>query len=113
MRRTVPRGRSAASRSRASRPSCTGFRCCRSTMFTTRRQLAEFDARIRSSSPARPIEYTVEYKVDGVAIPLIYENGVAGAGGDAGDGTRGDEITNNARTIRGLPLRLQTKTPPP
>lgn len=75
--------------------------------------LAEFDARIRKLVPNEPIEYTVEYKVDGVAISVIYENGSLVQAVTRGDGTRGDEITSNARTIRGLPLRLHARHPPP
>jgi len=75
--------------------------------------LEEFDARIRKLVPNENIEYTVEYKVDGVAMSVIYENGSLVQAVTRGDGTRGDEITSNARTIRGLPLVLHTKTPPP
>jgi DNA ligase (NAD+) len=75
--------------------------------------LAEFDARIRKLVPNESIEYTVEYKVDGVAMAVIYENGSLVQAVTRGDGTRGDEITSNARTIGGVPLRLHTKTPPP
>jgi DNA ligase (NAD+) len=76
-------------------------------------KLAEFDARIQKLVPGETIEYTVEYKVDGVAISLIYENGSLVQAVTRGDGTRGDEITNNARVIGGVPLRLHTKSPPP
>jgi DNA ligase (NAD+) len=75
-------------------------------------ELGEFDARIRKLVPNENIEYTVEYKVDGVAMAVIYENGSMVQAVTRGDGTRGDEITSNARTIRGLPLVLHTKTPP-
>jgi DNA ligase (NAD+) len=74
--------------------------------------LDEFDARIRKLVNGEPIEYAVEYKIDGVAIAVTYENGVLTQAVTRGDGNRGDEITNNARTIRGLPLRLRTKKPP-
>jgi DNA ligase (NAD+) len=74
--------------------------------------LDEFDARIRKLVNGEPIEYAVEYKIDGVAIAVTYENGVLTRAVTRGDGNRGDEITNNARTIRGLPLRLRTKKPP-
>ena len=112
IRPTAPRGRSAASRSRDSRRSFTASPCCRSTTSTTSRQLGEFDARIQKLVPNESIEYTVEYKVDGVAMAVIYENGSLVQAVTRGDGTRGDEITSNARTIRGVPLRLHTKSPP-
>ncbi len=75
-------------------------------------ELDEFDKRIRKLVAGEPIEYAVEYKVDGVAIAVTYQNGVLMQAVTRGDGTRGDDITNNARTIRGLPLRLRTKKPP-
>jgi DNA ligase (NAD+) len=75
--------------------------------------LDEFDARIRKLVPNENIEYSVEYKVDGVAMSVTYEKGSLVQAVTRGDGTRGDEITSNARTIRGLPLVLHTKTPPP
>ncbi len=74
--------------------------------------LGEFGTRISKLVNGEPIEYAVEYKIDGVAIAVTYENGVLTQAVTRGDGTRGDEITNNARTIRGLPLRLRTKKPP-
>jgi DNA ligase (NAD+) len=74
--------------------------------------LDEFDARIRKLVAGEPVEYAVEYKVDGVAIAVTYQDGVLVQAVTRGDGNRGDEITNNARTIRGLPLKLRTKKPP-
>ena len=74
--------------------------------------LDEFDARIRKLVAGEPIAYAVEYKVDGVAIAVTYDKGLLVQAVTRGDGTRGDDITNNARAIRGLPLRLRTKTPP-
>src|SRR5439155_14256647 len=52
-------------------------------------------------------------KIDGVAIALTYENGLFTVGATRGDGVRGDDVTHNLRTIRGLPLCLRTKQPPP
>jgi DNA ligase (NAD+) len=75
-------------------------------------ELDEFDKRIRKLVAGEPVEYAVEYKVDGVAIAVTYQDGVLVQAVTRGDGTRGDDITNNARTIRGLPLRLRTKKPP-
>jgi DNA ligase (NAD+) len=74
--------------------------------------LLEFDARIKKLVPNESIEYTVEYKVDGVAMSVTYENGVMVQAVTRGDGTRGDDVTSNARTIGGLPLRLHTKSAP-
>jgi len=74
--------------------------------------LLEFDARIKKLVPNESIEYTVEYKVDGVAMSVTYENGVMVQAVTRGDGTRGDDVTSNARTIGGVPLRLHAKSPP-
>lgn len=74
----------------------------------------EFDARIRRLlRPDEPIEYVVEYKVDGVAVALIYENGALVQGITRGDGRQGDDITHNARTLIGVPLRLRGTDYPP
>ena len=70
-------------------------------------ELREFDTRARKLlGTSDALEYTVEYKIDGVALALIYENGVLVRGVTRGDGARGDDITHNVRTIRGVPLRL-------
>jgi DNA ligase (NAD+) len=73
----------------------------------------EFDTRIRKLiEPGEPIEYIVEYKVDGVAVALIYENGRLVQAITRGDGRQGDDITHNARTLIGLPLKLRGKNHP-
>ena len=59
------------------------------------------------------LEYVCELKIDGSAIALSYENGVLKRGVTRGDGQVGEDITPNIRTIRSIPLRLQTETPPP
>ncbi len=59
------------------------------------------------------VEWSVELKIDGVAISLIYENGVLTRGVTRGDGRVGDDVTHNVRTIRDVPLRLHTDHPPP
>lgn len=74
--------------------------------------LREFDARVRKLLEAEEVEYTVEYKIDGVAVSLIYEAGLLTQALTRGDGRRGDDITSNARTLGGVPLRLETKDPP-
>ncbi|MEX0702265.1 MAG: NAD-dependent DNA ligase LigA [Planctomycetales bacterium] len=75
-------------------------------------ELAEFDRRVRKLLGGEPVQYTVEYKIDGVAINLIYENGLLVQGVTRGNGVEGDDITENARTLRGVPLRLRAKQPP-
>ncbi len=73
--------------------------------------LREFDARVRKLLDAQP-EYTIEYKIDGVALALIYENGHLTQAVTRGDGRVGDDVTHNARTIGGVPLRLNSDNPP-
>jgi DNA ligase (NAD+) len=57
-------------------------------------------------------DYVCELKIDGSALALTYENGVLVRGATRGDGTYGEDITPNVRTIRSIPLRLQLETPP-
>lgn len=73
--------------------------------------LAEFDHRVRELL-ATPPTYVCELKYDGVAISLIYENGTLIRAVTRGDGTRGDVVTANVRTIRTIPLQLQGDYPP-
>ncbi len=75
-------------------------------------ELLEFDTRVRKLLEVEAVEYTVEYKIDGVALQLVYENGRLTQAATRGDGRQGDDITNNARTIRGVPLHLETDDPP-
>jgi DNA ligase (NAD+) len=75
-------------------------------------ELREFDARVRKLLGASTVEYTVEYKIDGVAVALIYEQGRLVQGVTRGDGRQGDDITHNVRTVGGVPLRLETEAPP-
>lgn len=70
-------------------------------------EVREFVVRVRKLLPGVSLAWTVEPKVDGLAISLRYENGILAAGATRGDGVRGDEITANLRTIRSLPLRLR------
>lgn len=70
----------------------------------------EFDERVRKHlEPDEQLEYTIEYKIDGVAIALIYERGKLTQALTRGDGRTGDDITHNARTLRGVPLQLDGK----
>src|SRR5919109_4861845 len=71
------------------------------------REVREFDGRIkRQLGRADPIEYVAEPKIDGLAVELVYEGGLLVQGSTRGDGVRGEDITQNLRTIRTLPLRL-------
>jgi DNA ligase (NAD+) len=75
-------------------------------------ELREFDRRVRKLLTGEPVTYVVELKIDGVAISLTYENGRFTVGATRGDGERGDDVTHNLKTIRGLPLRLDLDKPP-
>ncbi|MBX3436130.1 MAG: NAD-dependent DNA ligase LigA [Planctomycetaceae bacterium] len=74
--------------------------------------LVEFDERVRKLLKSEAVEYAVEYKIDGVALSLLYHQGRFVRAVTRGDGQQGDDITNNARTIGGVPLSLQSKSPP-
>lgn len=69
--------------------------------------LIEFDKRVQKGLNGQAYEYICELKFDGVALSLTYENGVFVQGATRGDGVRGDDITNNIRTIRTVPLRVR------
>src|SRR5260370_1375541 len=72
------------------------------------KDLREFDARTRRWLKGEKPQYMVEQKIDGVSVTLLYEKGRFSLGATRGDGYRGDDITQNLRTVRDIPLRLQT-----
>ncbi|SDM21498.1 DNA ligase (NAD+) [Catalinimonas alkaloidigena] len=74
-------------------------------------ELREFDERVRKAI-GDDFKYVCELKFDGVAISLTYENGILTQAATRGDGVRGDDITPNARTIRSIPLRANSKELP-
>jgi DNA ligase (NAD+) len=69
--------------------------------------LREFDERVQRGLEGAPYAYVCELKIDGVAMSLSYEHGQLVQGVTRGDGTRGDVVTANVRTIRTLPLALR------
>jgi len=75
-------------------------------------QLREFDERVAKGLGGESYTYVVDPKIDGVAVSLLYEGGVLTQAATRGDGTIGDDITQNVRTIRSVPLRLLGKNPP-
>lgn len=79
------------------------------------RELEAWDARWRRHIGEEPenLAYICELKIDGSAIALTYENGVLVRGATRGDGVTGEEITQNIKTIRSIPLKLQLDDPPP
>jgi DNA ligase (NAD+) len=76
-------------------------------------ELRAWDQRWRKvTGEAREIDYVCELKIDGSAIALSYENGLLVRGATRGDGSQGEDITQNLRTIQAIPLRLHTDHPP-
>ncbi|MGN6644508.1 MAG: DNA ligase LigA-related protein, partial [Verrucomicrobiota bacterium] len=75
-------------------------------------ELRAFDATLRKQLRRDDVEYIIEPKVDGVSISVHYHYGKLALGVTRGDGTEGDDITTNLKTIRGLPLELNLKNPP-
>ncbi|MGF6690665.1 DNA ligase (NAD+) [Metapseudomonas resinovorans] len=80
--------------------------------------LLDFDRRVREGlgellpggdlfGSGPEVEYTCEPKLDGLAVSLLYENGLLVRGATRGDGTTGEDISSNVRTIRNVPLKLQ------
>ena len=71
------------------------------------KQLREFTQRIQRLLGDTPIEYVTELKIDGLGVSLLYENGILVRGVTRGDGEFGEDVTDNLRTIRSIPLRLE------
>jgi DNA ligase (NAD+) len=78
-------------------------------------ELSDFDTRVRrylDVTEGHSLEYFAELKFDGLSINLRYENGELTRAATRGDGQVGEDVTQNVRTIRSIPLKLKTKTPP-
>ena len=71
-----------------------------------------FDSTIRKQLGRDTIQYIIEPKVDGVSLGVHYRHGKLALGVTRGDGTEGDDITTNLKTVRGIPLELNCKNPP-
>ena len=76
-------------------------------------ELQTFDQRIKKLIPQQKLEYVVELKIDGLAVALVYENGIFIRGATRGDGVNGEEITSNLRTVKSIPLKLFGENIPP
>ena len=74
-------------------------------------ELRDFDTRIRKTIP-EPIEYVCELKYDGASISITYRNGSLYQALTRGDGTKGDDVTINIKTISSIPKRIEGKTHP-
>jgi DNA ligase (NAD+) len=69
-------------------------------------ELRDFDRRARELAEREKIEYVTESKFDGLSMSLVYEDGVLARGVTRGDGTTGEDVTANIRTIRSIPLQV-------
>jgi len=70
-------------------------------------EMLEFDRRIkRFLRSDDEVEYVAEVKLDGLAVELVYEDGLLTGGSTRGDGIQGEDVTQNIRTIKSIPLRL-------
>ncbi len=75
-------------------------------------ELRDFDRRVREGLDGEKYEYVTELKIDGVSVSLLYKNGIFTRAATRGDGKVGEEITNNIKTIRSVPLSVDlTKLP--
>src|SRR6202049_3565289 len=68
--------------------------------------LREFDRRVRDLAGRERVDYVAEHKFDGLSLSLQYEDGVFARGVTRGDGTTGEDVTPNVKTMRSVPLRL-------
>ncbi|WP_394766636.1 NAD-dependent DNA ligase LigA [uncultured Paludibaculum sp.] len=74
-------------------------------------ELQAFDTRVRELLGEQAYQYAAELKLDGLSMAVHYENGVLTQAITRGDGTTGEDVTENARTIRSLPLRVKAEWP--
>jgi len=72
-------------------------------------ELREFDRRARELTGREKLEYVAEHKFDGLSLALIYEHGLLARGVTRGDGQTGEDVTANVKTIRSIPLRLDSR----
>ncbi|MDN0075820.1 NAD-dependent DNA ligase LigA [Crenobacter sp. SG2303] len=82
------------------------------TLAERHAELIAFDERVRKGLGVATVEYVAEPKFDGLAISLLYRNGVLVQAATRGDGVTGENVTENVRTVRAIPLRLNTAAPP-
>jgi DNA ligase (NAD+) len=75
-------------------------------------EMRAFDRRVRERLDEQDIDYMAEPKLDGLAISILYENGSLVTAATRGDGTTGEDVTHNVRTIKSIPLRLHGRSCP-
>lgn len=76
-------------------------------------ELRAFDQRVKKIIPQQRLKYVSELKIDGLAVALVYENGLFVRGATRGDGVTGEEVTSNLRTVKAIPLKLFGEDIPP
>lgn len=72
-------------------------------------ELFDFDRRVRDILGDEKIEYVTELKIDGLSMCLVYENGLLVTAATRGDGTTGEDVTQNVKTIKSIPLKVNSK----
>ncbi len=73
-------------------------------------ELIDFDRRVKENLPGNSkVEYVTELKIDGVSVSVIYRNGIFFKAATRGDGFTGEEVTNNVKTIKSIPLKIDEK----
>ena len=77
----------------------------------SKEELLDWEKRIQKVLGDVPLEYTCELKYDGASISITYENGILKRAVTRGDGFQGDDVTNNIKTIKSIPLKLKGNFP--
>lgn len=73
----------------------------------TEEEVLDFDRRVRELLGSEPVEYVAELKIDGLSMSLVYKNGILASGATRGDGTTGEDVTSNVKTVKSIPLSIK------